>query len=125
MKIDKLCAAIWLLLSIAAYGSEPLIKNGMSLLKLRQNLFANGWQPLVIRNDKEPLAGDERRLLEAGLVEIQSCSVGGYQLHCDFNYKKGNKCIGITTVGEEPKHLKIEGWGHLCPDQIHPLPEAK
>jgi hypothetical protein len=54
-------------------------------------------------NEKED--GDAGLMLGAGFREIESCS-GAELNYCIFNFRKGDICMNINTIGDYQSDLK-------------------
>ncbi len=77
----------------------------------RARLLRQGWKPRItndtdIDGTKVKYSGDARDMLDAGFVEIET-RTGTDNSTCWFNFKKGDYCLTIITIGEldgEPKN---------------------
>ncbi|WP_426206338.1 hypothetical protein [Pseudomonas sp. TWP3-1] len=97
--------------SFIAHAAELPIKEGMSFTSARKALIKSGWQPNRTYSGE---FGVENILMREGLVEIESCTEG--VRFCSFNYKKKDICLGVGTVGEKIKDMKIYSWNFECPE---------
>jgi len=97
--------------SIFANATDLPIKKGMPFLSTRTALIKNGWKS-NITNETE-LVGTEVSLRNRGALEIERCTEGVQ--YCEFNYIKNKNCLGVGTVGEEIKDMKIYSWNFEYP----------
>ncbi len=70
----------------------------------RARMLRRGWKPRItndtyIDGTKVKDSGEARDMLDAGFVEVEDCSGTDYNF-CDFNFKKGDYCLKIITIGE-------------------------
>jgi hypothetical protein len=98
-------------ISFFASATNAPIKEGMSFVSARKALLNNGWKPNKTYSGEY---GVENILRRKGFVEIESCSVGVQ--YCLFNYTKNDTCLGVGTVGEEIKDMKVYSWHFKCPE---------
>ncbi|TMU69396.1 hypothetical protein FGA82_30450 [Pseudomonas fluorescens] len=83
----------------------------MSFQSARKALLHDGWKP----NPTYPGEfGVENIMRRNGFVEIESCTMGIQ--HCSFNYTKNRTCLGVGTVGEDVKTMKVYSWNFKCPE---------
>jgi len=73
-------------------------------------MIRQGWKPRVTNDTytdgtKVKASGDARDMLDAGFVEIETCT-GTDDNVCWFNFKKGNRCLRIITIGELNGEIK-------------------
>ena len=113
MKPHRISCMILCCVSSFANATDVPITKGMSFLSARKELINHGWK-LYITNETE-LIGTEILLKRRGVVEVERCTQGVQ--YCEFNYKKNNRCLVISTTGEEIKDLVINGWGFTCPEK--------
>lgn len=105
--IGFLCCA-----SFLVNATEIPIKEGMSFTSARRALIQNGWKPNPTDSER---IGVENILIRKGFIEIESCTMGIQ--FCSFYYLKGQTCLGVATVGEEIKDMKIYSWNFECPER--------
>ena len=74
----------------------PSIRNE-SYASAREKMIAAGWQPFHASN-ADPCENDDPRCKDR--PEMEACSGTG-AANCRFLWKKGEKIVGICTVGEE------------------------
>lgn len=91
---------------VALKASEPFIK-------ARKQLYAAGWRadPLAHLSSGEYM-GLERKLVERGYTEVDSCSEG--RSFCIFQYTKGDACLRLQTQGEQIRLMKVDRWSNEC-----------
>ena len=104
--IGFLCSA-----SFSVCATEVPIKEGMSFTRARDALIQNGWKPNPTASEK---IGVEDILIRKGFIEIESCTMGIQ--FCSFYYLKDQTCLGVATVGEQIKDMKIYSWNFECPE---------
>jgi hypothetical protein len=95
-----------------ANATDVPIKEHMPFLNARKALIKNDWKP------NPTYSGDfgvENTLVKKGFNEIESCTEG--LRFCSFNYIKNGTCLGVATVGEEVKDMKIYSWSFKCPER--------
>ncbi|BBP70006.1 hypothetical protein PHLH6_20100 [Pseudomonas sp. Seg1] len=105
--IGFLCCA-----SFHVDAAEVPIKEGMSFTSARNALIQNGWKPNPTDLEK---IGVENIFIRKGFIEIESCTMGIQ--FCSFYYLKDQTCLGVATVGEEIKDMKIYSWNFECPER--------
>lgn len=93
-------------------ATEIPIKEGMSFTSARRALIQNGWKPNPTDSER---IGVETILIRKGFIEIESCTMGIQ--FCSFYYLKDQTCLGVATVGEEIKDMKIYSWNFECPEK--------
>lgn len=104
----------------AGSGDVKLVKEA-DFTKVRPKLIAKGWKPVVT----EEMVGDTPRnqfggaeaMYQAGYIEVEGCTEG--RVYCTFNYRRGKKCLQITTRGEYGKFQGrqwpvIQAWSNEC-----------
>lgn len=111
MKRQTLLISFLCCISLFANATDVPIKEGMSFIGARKALLQSGWQPNKTYSGEY---GVENILVRKGFVEVESCSMGVQ--YCIFNYTKNNTCLGVSTVGEEVKDMRIYSWNFECPD---------
>lgn len=105
--IGFLCCA-----SFFVNATEVPIKEGMSFTSARRALIQNGWKPNPTDSER---IGVEAILIRKGFIEIESCTMAIQ--FCSFYYLKDQTCLGVATVGEEIKDMKIYSWNFECPER--------
>jgi len=112
MKLKILATSLlWWASSISSAADVP-IKEGMSFTQARKVLIKNGWKPNPTYSGE---FGIESIIQRKGFNEIESCTEG--VRFCSFNYIKNGDCLGVGTVGEEVKDMKIYSWNFKCPEK--------
>lgn len=111
MKPLKILICLLFSVSFFANATDVPIREGMSFLKARKALIKDGWKPNPTYSG-EP--GVEKIYIRKGFIEFESCTVGIQ--YCDLNYKKNEICLGVATIGEEVKDMKIYSWNFECPE---------
>ena len=108
-------------------NAEPFeLHVGDLFVKMRKQIYAAGWRP-------DPLAhastgeymGFERRLMENGFAEVDSCSEG--LTFCILQYVKDGACLRVQTQGEQIGLMRIGQWSSECrergsDEEERPLP---
>lgn len=105
--IGLLCCA-----SALSHATDIPIKERMPFVNARKALIENGWQPNPTYTGEY---GVESILQRKGFSEVESCTVG--LQFCSFNYVRNGVCLGVATVGEEVKDMKIHSWNFKCPEK--------
>jgi hypothetical protein len=86
---------------------------GMPIDKARRMLITSGWTPMPRKGeDGPPSPGQEKQLVERGVVEVSACSEG--LDYCGFGYRHGAVGLSVTTMGDDP-FPKVTGYGADCP----------
>jgi hypothetical protein len=94
----------------AIWGGE----DGSFFLKKRDRLLSEGWQPKRMHRVNEyDYIGFEKYIISRKFYELESCSVDNKSF-CIFNYVKGDKCLRITTEGEEFRSLRVISISSEC-----------
>lgn len=112
MKLNNIALILLCGVSVFANATDVPITKGMPFLSARKALIKHGWKPNL--TDYIDPSGTMRLLRDIGVKEVERCTEGFP--YCEFNYKKNNVCLGITTTGEEVKDLIIEAWDFKCPE---------
>ncbi|SDS04388.1 hypothetical protein [Pseudomonas prosekii] len=105
MTLTKIFISSLCFVCLHANAMDVPIKEGMAFVKARKLLIKDGWQPNPTYTGEY---GVENIILRAGFIEIESCTMGVQ--YCGFNYTKDKTCLGVGTVGEEVKDMKIYSW---------------
>lgn len=113
MKLHPIACILLCCASAFASATDLPITKGMPFLSARKALIAHGWKPIATVTDETTRIGTETILSNLGFIEVERCTQGFP--YCEFNYKKNNKCLVISTIGEEIKDLVIRDWGFTCP----------
>ncbi|WP_374303061.1 hypothetical protein [Ferrovibrio sp.] len=102
-------------------GEVALVK-GAEFVKVRPQLIAAGWKPVVsdyLMEDGEPWNRfpPASLLYRAGYVEVQECSQGS--VYCILNYRRGKECLQLFTKGEYGKfngrqYPLLDKWSNEC-----------
>lgn len=109
------CSLILILMLIPNIGYSKELKKGMRFLDARRLLIKSKWRPVVTHTAKSyTFIGVENELVKAHIEEVESCAVD--KAICQFNYKKGNKCLRLFTQGEKIKDMRVYHWSDECPD---------
>lgn len=95
-----------------AHASGLPISTGMPFAEARKALISQGWKPNP--TDEMKPGGVMKTLRNNGISEVQRCTEGVQ--YCEFNYKKNNACLVVSTTGENVKDLTIDAWGFKCPE---------
>ncbi|MCC6248016.1 MAG: hypothetical protein IT499_09695 [Rubrivivax sp.] len=90
----------------------------------REKLLADGWAPVetnltTARGAPERERGEAGKFLTAGYNEIERCT-GGKRNYCFLNYKRGNTCLRVRTLGTldlPASDPKVHGAGDACPSK--------
>ncbi|WP_283435841.1 hypothetical protein [Pseudomonas helmanticensis] len=98
--------------SFFACAAELPITQGMPFLSARKALLKQGWQPNL--TDEMNPDGLMKTLRNMGVSEVQRCTEGVQ--YCEFDYRKNNECLVVSTTGEKVKDMRINNWGFKCPD---------
>ena len=109
--------------SVSSASAEPALRKNEPLSEFNKALLQSGWSPAITnRAFKDGTMvrsfGDAGIILDAGFTAIESCTGTGENF-CIFNYKKGSRCLRVTTSGEywrghgEPS---IWSWSPDCAD---------
>jgi hypothetical protein len=99
-------------ISFFANATELPINKGMPFLNARKALIKQGWEPNL--TDEMDPDGLMKTLRNMGISEVQRCTEGVQ--YCEFNYKRNNQCLVVSTTGEKVKDMRINNWGFNCPD---------
>jgi len=106
-----------LLFVMAPCHAEEYLKENMSFLQARKIVLAHGWHPYkthLTGKDGFPWAAIERKLLNRGMEEVSSCSLG--ETDCNFFYTRGKTCLQVETRGEQIKWMRVIDWKIVtCP----------
>ncbi|WP_148225266.1 hypothetical protein [Methylovorus sp. MP688] len=87
---------------------------GSYFLNERNRLLSKGWQPKRMHRVNEyDYIGFEKYIVNKKFYELESCSVDNKSF-CIFNYVKGDKCLRITTEGEEFRSLRVISISSEC-----------
>ncbi|MGF6404234.1 hypothetical protein [Pseudomonas sp. PDM07] len=112
MKLQTFLTSLFCCASFFANATDVPIKEGMPFLKARKALIQNGWKPNPTYSGE---FGVENIIMRNGFKEIESCTEG--VRYCSFNYIKNETCLGVGTVGEKIKEMKIYSWNFKCPEK--------
>ncbi len=112
MNLKPLAISLLGCVSLFSSAADLPIKEGMPFLKARKALIKNGWEPNTTYSGE---FGVESVIQRKGFNEIESCTEG--VRYCSFNYIKNEDCLGVGTVGEEVKDMKIYSWNFKCPEK--------
>ena len=112
MKLKILAISLLCCVSSFSSAADVPIKEGMPFTQARKALIKNGWKPNPTYSGE---FGVESIIQRKGFNEIESCTEG--VRFCSFNYIKSGDCLGVGTVGEEIKDMKIYSWNFKCPEK--------
>lgn len=84
-------------------------------------MLNQGWKPIrmhteIVKEGEDgfPSSGIERSLINRGVDELSSCSLG--KTFCVFYYARQNECFLLETEGEEIEHVRLVYWKKTkCP----------
>lgn len=100
----------------AAQGSVVPLTEGMGFQKARTSLHKAGWHTRTMHvKNQYTYIGTENTMRNHGVRGIESCAID--RPVCIINYKKGNACLRIFTLGEEFKDLRVDSWSLDCPSK--------
>ena len=101
--------------SKASSCSSLKITTGESFLAARARIIREGWTPIrVHNNDNYEYDGAEKRLIERGFLEVDSCSIDA-GANCILYYSKKSSCLRIDTIGEQVNDMRVTHWAKECP----------
>lgn len=109
------CCLFASLISVSRAATLPL-KAGESFTYARSKLQAAGWKmDPAAHSEAGEYFGVDRRLIERGFAEVDSCSLG--KTFCIFQYTQGQSCLRLQTEGEQIAAMRVVGWSRDCPDR--------
>jgi hypothetical protein len=109
----KLALGLALLLSSLNVTAEAL-KHGMPFYAAVRLIQRQHWQPFdVHRQYNYQHIGMDSKLYQLGFKAVESCSFE--QSICVFNYRKNNRCLRLTSIGEKVKAMTVYQWSYQCP----------
>jgi len=97
-------------ISFFASATELPITKGMPFLSARKALIKQGWIPDP--TDETAPDGVMKTLRNIGLLEVERCTEGVQ--YCEFNYKKNDACLVVSTIGEKVKDMRVDAWNIEC-----------
>ncbi|MBT1072774.1 hypothetical protein [Pelotalea chapellei] len=112
-KTIHLLILLVIVLPTAVHAKE--LEIGMSIFAARKLLINKGWRPINIKDKILPNSELEKSFLNAHIIEVESCAMD--MPSCIFNYKKGDKCLRLYTLGEEIKDMRVNYWTYDCADK--------
>lgn len=112
MKLKPLLISLLCCISPLSQATDVPIKEHMPFVNARKALIKNGWKPNPTYTGEY---GVENILQRKGFTEIESCTVG--LQFCTFNYVRNGVCLGVATIGEEVKDMKVYSWSFKCPEK--------
>lgn len=93
----------------------PMLKIGEPFLHARARIIRIGWKPIRLHsNDEYEYDGAEKRLVERGFREVDSCSIDA-GANCILYYGMAARCLRLDTVGEQVNEMKVTHWANECP----------
>ena len=94
------------------------LRAGEPFTKARSRIFKLGWKPVRMhRNDNYQYDGAEKKLVDRGFLEVDSCSIDAGVL-CIFYYSKASECLRVDTKGEQIKYMSVTRWTNECPESL-------
>jgi hypothetical protein len=91
------------------------LKIGEPFLRARARIVKSGWKPNPVHSkDHYEYSGAEKRLVERGFLEVDTCSVDA-GANCILYYMQGSRCLRIDTVGEQVRQMMVTRWADECP----------
>ena len=95
------------------------LKKGAPFAQARTQLVKEGWRPVNVHAGEDyDYLGVETALIEAKILEVESCAVD--RALCIFNYQRGKRCLRVVTSGEELPSMSVESWSSRCPTPPRP-----
>lgn len=114
--------ALLLLVGLSAVvHADQFLKKGLPFFRARELVLKQGWKPIrmhteIVKEGEDgfPSSGIERSLINRGVEELSSCSLG--KTFCVFYYARQDKCFLLETEGEEIKQMRLVYWKTVeCP----------
>lgn len=103
----------------SAQAGPLTLKKGAPFVQARAQLVKEGWRPVNVHAGEDyDYVGIETALIEAKILEVESCAVD--RALCIFNYQRGKRCLRVVTSGEELPSMSVESWSSRCPTPPRP-----
>lgn len=115
--VSSLVVAALSVLSVLAWpdAQAGTLKKGAPFMATRAQLLKEGWRPVNVHAGEEyPYMGTESALIEAKVVEVESCAVD--RPLCILHYQRDKRCLRVITSGEEVPSMTIDSWTSRCPE---------
>lgn len=109
-------AALSVLSMLALPGAQAgTLKKGAPFMQTRAQLLKEGWRPVNVHAGEDyPYMGTESALIQAKVVEVESCAVD--RPLCILHYQRDKRCLRVITAGEEVPAMTIDSWTYRCPE---------
>jgi len=109
-------AALSVLSLLALPGAQArTLKKGAPFMQTRAQLIKEGWQQVNVHGGEDyPYMGTELALIQAKVVEVESCAVD--RPLCILHYQRDKRCLRVITAGEEVPSMTIDSWTFRCPE---------